>query len=929
MALPNAKRVQHQTSLAPIDLRRSRPGDRDIADPGRPPVERAALLRSFVATPEELAALREKTSPGANHGVLDAWASADFASLVTTLAEHPDIHAASSLATNLARHRLGVLEEAEARVEAALKTAENEWIDAVVEAHHRDARSFDAPRTARVARSARVAGRLAPDDKKRLDAQMRAGLDDQLDALLSELEGKHGLPAIAPQALRGVEPPKFDLAKRLKKLVGCRAAFDQRPRAARVSCMLQSAELPDAQKRTLRAATRSLGLDPQSVSFETDWHVTFATKVSLKALASGLSPDPNPCPVSPVGYLHLERLSYVPAGVEHGELVYSLPLAPGEQVAIVHKEWGSTEEEFSDLVADQFEDYSERGVVDKTDMAHAAAAQRMHATAFSASVTASGGYGPITATASTAYSAMGSETSSRSASLSQSQTTTQKASARARKEHRTSFRLAKKTHVEDQTVRHVKNPDPLHPVRYDFHQLLRKWRVDLHRYGVRVTYDLTVPQPAAELLRVYQELREIDDELEKGFSFAVSPGSVTRASWRSLAGAHGAQVEPPPPLVMSVQSTKLVGAFPPEDPNWDHVDELRVSLPEGYLYRDHETEHVEARTADDETLFAYVSVATLHEVKELTAEMVFGVKVWDASAAVVSVRVWLELSAEAEAKWAAAAYQTLYDAAHKAYAERRHMLDARRTRVAAELSQMNALTLRKLEREELMKAVLRWLFGHKVDFAPPVSGPLYGPDGRIADDGLRGPMLAHGMLVSFLHQAIEWENITYFLYPYFWTHRPTWDLRLRLRHSDPIHEAFLRAGAARVILPVRPGWETAFLTFLQTGNIHATLPASHPYMTIAQEIENFAKTNYPGLVPANPEEVDPDAATKRAEGVLIGSWFEYTPTSALDIKVGDTAPSEGLFNAAKFEPDGFWARVTPLLQAVTGLVDAAAKKLGG
>ncbi len=940
VALPSAKRVHHQTTLAPVDLRSLRP---DGARPGKPvalPIERAALLRNVgashpgaapragVPTPDEVGHLREVFSTHHDNAVLEGWTASDFAPLVTALASHPDVDIASKMVARLAQHRLATFSEAEAKVESALKTAEAEWAETITHAHAREENLAKTPRKLRVARSGRVARHLATDDRKRLEVQIQAGLDERLDTLLTELETKHSLPTLRTVESEAVAPP-VDLTKQIKKTLGGRIRFDRFPRSFRVLNMLNSGELAEGPKRALKSATKALGVDPLSPTFEVDFHAAIAKKETLTALAAGLAPNPNPCPVSPIGYLHLERLSYVPAGVEHGELVYSLPLAPAEHVAIVHKEWASTEEEFSELMADQFEDYSERGVVDKTDMAHAASAQRTHGTSFSASVSASGGYGPVTASASSSYSVSGSESTSRNASLSQSQAVTQKASARARKEHRTSFRLAKKTHVEDQTVRHIKNPDPLHPVRYDFHQLLRKWRVDLHRYGVRLTYDLTVPQPAAELLQVYRELQQIDDELEKGFSFPVNPAFVTRATWQLFAGAWGAQVEAPPPLLISVQATKLVGLFPPEDPTWDHVDELRVSLPEGYIYQSHETNHIEARTSDENTLFAYAAVDTFHVVNEVTSEIVFGIRAWDTSAAVASVRVWLELSAEAEAKWAAAAYQTLHDTAHKAYLEKRQMLESRRTRLAAELSEVHALTLRKLEREEVMKAVLRWLFGHKVDFALPLSGALYGADGRVVDEHLRGPMLAHGTIISFLHQAIEWENITYFLYPYFWTQRPTWDLRLRLRHNDPIHEAFLRAGATRVILPVRPGWERAFVAFLHTGDVHATLPANHPYMTIAEEIENFAKTNYPGLVPANPEDVDPEKATKQGEGVLIGSWFEYTPTSALDIQVGASAPNEGTFNSAAFEPDGFWARVTPLLQSLTGVLDAAAKKLSG
>ena len=242
---------------------------------------------------------------------------------------------------------------------------------------------------------------------------------------------------------------------------------------------------------------------------------------------------------------------------------------------------------------------------------------------------------------------------------------------------------------------------------------------------------------------------------------------------------------------------------------------------------------------------------------------------------------------------------------------------------------MDALTLRKLEREEIMKGFLRWTFGPTFDFAPAVAGPLYNADGSVFSKGIQATMLDHGRMISFLHQAIEWENMNYFLYPYFWSQASTWHERLRLSANDPIHEAFLRSGAARVVLTIRPGWEKAFLTFLATLSMNAVLPDDHPYMTIAQELESYAKTNYPGIVPANPEEVDPDKATEAAEGILIGAWYEYTPTSGVDIKIGEAAPTEGTFAEPTFQPNTAWSTLGPLADASEGLITAITKKIDG
>src|SRR5262249_44721636 len=60
-------------------------------------------------------------------------------------------------------------------------------------------------------------------------------------------------------------------------------------------------------------------------------------------------------------------------------------------------------------------------------------------------------------------------------------------------------------------------------------------------------------------------------------------------------------------------------------------------------------------------------------------------------------------------------------------------------------------------------------------------------------------------------------------------------------------------GAARVVLTIRPGYERSFVEMVE-GGAFASLPGPHPYTTIADEIQNFARTNYPGFPPANPEQ---------------------------------------------------------------------------
>lgn len=81
---------------------------------------------------------------------------------------------------------------------------------------------------------------------------------------------------------------------------------------------------------------------------------------------------------------------------------------------------------------------------------------------------------------------------------------------------------------------------------------------------------------------------------------------------------------------------------------------------------------------------------------------------------------------------------------------------------------------------------------------------------------------AEAPYIVFFEDALEWDNIAVKLYDYAWAGRHRWTELLGRASSDPEHERFLRAGAARVIVPVQRGYEEALLRYLASGAIDNT-----------------------------------------------------------------------------------------------------------
>ena len=129
-----------------------------------------------------------------------------------------------------------------------------------------------------------------------------------------------------------------------------------------------------------------------------------------------------------------------------------------------------------------------------------------------------------------------------------------------------------------------------------------------------------------------------------------------------------------------------------------------------------------------------------------------------------------------------------------------------------------------------------------------------------------------GAIVRFLEQAFEWDKISYVLYPYFWGRASEWVGKLQRKHDDPLFESFLRAGYARVVIPVRNGFEDAVNFFLVTGSpwLGGELPSvgDRTYLPITEELKE--QTGAPG------------------DEVPVGApWFVHVATRTIKLRTGN------------------------------------------
>jgi hypothetical protein len=128
--------------------------------------------------------------------------------------------------------------------------------------------------------------------------------------------------------------------------------------------------------------------------------------------------------------------------------------------------------------------------------------------------------------------------------------------------------------------------------------------------------------------------------------------------------------------------------------------------------------------------------------------------------------------------------------------------------------------------------------------------------------------------VAFFERAFEWENMMYIYYPYFWARPEKWRELILIQDIDPQFEAFLKAGAARVVIPARPGFEGALAHYHETGDIW-----------MGEEMPDMFSDYYVSII----EEIKARNLAPSKE-VCVSEWEVKLPTTLVMLKEDEKLP---------------------------------------
>jgi hypothetical protein len=190
----------------------------------------------------------------------------------------------------------------------------------------------------------------------------------------------------------------------------------------------------------------------------------------------------------------------------------------------------------------------------------------------------------------------------------------------------------------------------------------------------------------------------------------------------------------------------------------------------------------------------------------------------DFSAFSVTVTLRLKPNPEAFAAWRRQAHSVLrqaYDRRLQAWQDAQTVESFNGEEYASRLLGRNPAANREAERVEIQRSLIEIMRNRPLAWDFMIDPSASNEDQFPAIDFDR--LKLESPEIRFLQQAFEWENLTYVLYPYFYGRPSSWSAKAIMTDVDPRWVEFLKAGAARAQLPVRPGFENAVEHYMMTG----------------------------------------------------------------------------------------------------------------
>lgn len=518
------------------------------------------------------------------------------------------------------------------------------------------------------------------------------------------------------------------------------------------------------------------------------------------------------------------------------------------------------------------------------------------ASSVSAGVSISGGLGPVQAGLDVNASSSTTTSESNSAAVSFAKDVTEKASEMLRSEEESKRTTTTRTRIKETNEHAFDNSGATANIAGIYRWVDKVDQARVYNYGERLMLEFIVPEPAAQHVALSEATTAAAAAVPPP-TFDLRPEDIHANNYTAKAALYQAQgLEAPPIFEQYVATTVLDAAAAPyeypepdgkaEDPEamqpeWGYASYAKeLNIPAGYeatkayitvtwassFYGTHRDKRQDIEVAVGDNKTAVIDDEDETDVHELTIDnpgegtLPVIVSTDQNRGLAVGVRVRCQRTTESFAAWQLRTYETIQSAyldMASAYDTAVRAQQARDVFVSSAPESVN----RAVESRELKRGCQTILTGQDFDLFGAVSFDDDIP--RIS----RAESLREATQIQFFEDCFEWDLLTYVFYPYQWAGRSRWSELLGRSSGDPLHEAFLQSGAARVVVPVREGYEHAVGHYLAFSEIPEFTPKSW----------GEGESPYPPI-----DELIADANDRPGDEVPIGDpWEVVTPTSLI------------------------------------------------
>jgi hypothetical protein len=365
------------------------------------------------------------------------------------------------------------------------------------------------------------------------------------------------------------------------------------------------------------------------------------------------------------------------------------------------------------------------------------------------------------------------------------------------------------------------------------------YEAQVYNYGLRQMYEFFLPEPAAFYIATIVQKSVAGSAPTPPPALTISPSNLDRTNYKQYAALYGASGVPAPPEeFVKVSAAQAGGPLDFDSSEGGHVAAaFTVAVPDGYEYFGYRTRSRFSYRGDHD--FQLVLSGEFGD----PGTVPFFVK----GRGIVSWAAWVHLTcrltASAMDAWRLKTWEAIRDGHAAMQREYEERLAAAAVENGVEITGRNPAANERIVRDEIRRQCLTAL----ADTSPAGNnGVGVGPAGLSVD---WAQAYRRGLYVRFMHQAFEWENVSFVFYPFYWARLSRWLELFQIEDVDPQFQAFLQAGMTRVVVPVRPGFGDHVEHFRRTGQIwsggDAPAVGDPEYVSVAAEIQT--STGAPGL----------------------------------------------------------------------------------